>query len=190
MNTHEQQSDRALFGFWLYILSDCVLFAGLFATFAVLRGATFGGPTQEELLNLPYVLAETLLLLASSFAMGMALVMAQKNSAKAVLVALGCALFLGWAFLGLEAHEFAGLIAAGTGPGKSAFMSAFFALVGVHGLHVAIGSLWILTMMGHALLGISEKTSTRLMMLGLFWHFLDIIWICIFTFVYLLGATL
>lgn len=191
MNTPQKTEERNLFGFWLYILSDCVLFAGLFATFAVLRGATFGGPTGEDLLRLPFVLLETLILLSSSYAMGLSLVAAQLRKKKATLLLLGVALALGFVFLGLELSEFRGLILAGTGPSRSAFLSAFFTLVGTHGLHVFLGSLWMILLMVQVYIrDLSDTNLRRLRMLGLFWHFLDIVWIFIFSIVYLLSSAL
>jgi cytochrome o ubiquinol oxidase subunit 3 len=169
--------ERSLLGFWLYILSDCVLFAGLFAVFAVLRGETYGGPSGFQLLNLPFVLLETVILLASSYAMGLALVTKYR---KAFLFS---ALLLGLLFLGLEISEFRTLVLEGSGPSRSAFLSSFFVLVGAHGLHVFAGSLWMVTVM-------ARMNMRRLRMLALFWHFLDIIWIFIFTIVYLLSAAL
>lgn len=183
--------ERSLFGFWLYILSDCVLFAGLFATFAVLRGATYGGATNGQLLNLPFLMTETVILLSSSYAMGIGLVMARKGNARALLIALAVALMLGLTFLGLEMHEFHSLIAAGNGPARSAFLSAFFTLVGTHGLHVLLGSLWMALLAVYVYAkGLSSATMRKLTMLALFWHFLDIIWIFIFSIVYLLSAAL
>jgi len=185
----------SIFGFWLYLMSDCLLFASLFATFAVLRGNTFGGPNAEELLNVPFVLAETLVLLTSSFTAGVALIAAQLNKRAWVFGALAATFILGATFLGLELHEFAGLIAAGDGPGRSAFLSAFFALVGTHGLHVAAGLLWMLILSAQMLSrpdfeAAPGNVRTKLLALGLFWHFLDVVWIGIFSLVYLLGATL
>lgn len=189
--TTAHTEEKNLFGFWLYILSDCVLFAGLFAVFAVLRGATYGGPDGEEMLNLPFVLLETTMLLVSSYAMGMALLAAQKQKRGLVLLALGIALALGLAFLGLEMSEFRGLILEGAGPGRSAFLSSFFTLVGTHGLHVAMGMLWMLVVGAHVWArGLAPGTMRKLKMLALFWHFLDIVWIFIFSVVYLLSASL
>lgn len=192
MTEHPQHAEeKNLFGFWLYILSDCILFAGLFAVFAVLRTATFGGPDGKELLNLPFVLLETALLLASSYAMGMALLAAHKQKKALTLAALALVLALGLCFLGLELSEFRGLILEGAGPGRSAFLSSFFTLVGTHGLHVAAGMLWMLVVMVHiAMRGLEPATTGKLKMLALFWHFLDIIWIFIFSVVYLFSASL
>jgi len=184
--------DKTYFGFWLYILSDCLLFSALFATYAVLRTATAGGPGPEELLDLPFVFVQTLVLLTSNLFMGLAL--ATKNKRK-VLAALAAALLFGLIFLGLEAREFTTLIAEGHGPSTSAFLSSFFGLVGMHGLHVAVGSLWMVVVMAHVWTRPSTELReggsvyTKLRLLGLFWHFLDIVWIFIFSIVYLLSAT-
>lgn len=181
-----------MFGFWVYILSDCMLFAALFATYAVLRLETAGGPGPEELLNLPYVFTETVVLLVSNLFMGFALALATHtpNKKGLILASLMTAFVLGLSFLGLEGHEFATLIAAGHGPTTSAFLSSFFALVGTHGLHVAAGSLWMLVVMAHIASRGAKESYGKLRTLGLFWHFLDIIWIFIFSIVYLLSATL
>lgn len=181
--------DKVTFGFWVYLMSDCVLFAGLFATYAVLRGATFGAPGIESIVDLPYVLGETFLLLTSSFTMGLAMLAAHAGKRAWTLAALGTTLLLGLGFLAMEGSEFAHLITIGAGPNKSAFLSSFFALLGTHGLHVALGIVWILVLMAHVYWrGLAAGTRTKLMCLGLFWHFLDIIWIFIFTFVYLFGS--
>lgn len=186
--THSGQADKVTFGFWVYIMSDCVLFASLFATYAVLQGQTFGGASIDSITNLPYVFAETMLLLTSSFTMGLALMAAHARKVRLTQIALGVTLVLGLGFLAMEANEFAHLLQEGQGPHKSAFLSAFFTLLGTHGLHVAAASLWMLVMMAHvAYRGLVPGTQTKLLCLGLFWHFLDIVWIFIFTFVYLFG---
>jgi cytochrome o ubiquinol oxidase subunit III len=182
-------NDKPLLGFWLYLMSDCVLFAGLFATYAVLQHATFGGPTAYDLADLPFVLTETLLLLTSSFTIGLSLLAGRHGRRGWMLAGLAATFALGAAFVGMELTEFRHLVAEGAGPSRSAFLSAFFALVGTHGLHVCMGLLWMLVVAAHALLrGLSEATLRRLTMLALFWHFLDIVWVCLFTFVYLIGA--
>jgi cytochrome o ubiquinol oxidase subunit 3 len=188
--THELEhvEERVTFGFWVYLMSDCVLFASLFATYAVLHTATFGGPGASELFSLPFVLIETMLLLTSSFTCGLALLAAHARKKNLVLVALAATLLLGAGFLALEFSEFSNLIAEGNGPRADAFLSSFFTLVGTHGLHVAIGSLWMLAVMAHiAKNGLVAGSSRKLACLALFWHFLDVIWIFIFTFVYLFG---
>ncbi len=186
---HERQNDTVLFGFFVYLMSDVVLFAGLFAAYAVLRGEVFGGFGPAQLTDLPYVLTETLLLLTSSFTAGLALLSAQKKNLKLTSLALIITLLLGWGFLGMEAHEFIKLIGEGHGPAQTAFLSAFFALVGTHGLHVAVGSLWMLILFAHLYIqGLTDASLRKLTLLTLFWHFLDIVWIFIFTFVYLFGT--
>jgi len=182
--------EKTLFGFWVYIMTDCVLFASLFATFAVLRGNTNGGPNGAELFSLPYVLIETLLLLTSSFTCGLALLSARKQDKVSTLLWFGVTFLLGLAFLGMELTEFRHLAAEGNSWRRSGFLSSYFTLVATHGLHITVGLLWMATMvtkivragLGHA------STLKRLTMLSMFWHFLDVVWIFIFTIVYLVGA--
>jgi cytochrome o ubiquinol oxidase subunit 3 len=184
----EFATDKIVFGFWVYLMSDCVLFAGLFAAYAVLHGSTFGGPSAGELFSLPFVLIETLLLLTSSFTVGLAVLAAHHRKEKLALLALAATFVLGLSFLGMELGEFRILVSEGHGPQQSAFLSSFFTLVGTHGLHVFLGSLWMLLLAAHMFLrGLTEATTRKLVLLGLFWHFLDIVWIFIFTFVYLFG---
>lgn len=184
----DEQNEKTLFGFWLYIMSDCVLFAGLFAVYAVLQGAIFGGPTPQELFHLSYVLGETMLLLTSSFTIGLATLLALRGNKNGALVALALTLALGLGFLGMEVREFTAMIAEGAGPQTSAFLSSYFALVGTHGLHVALASLWMIVLMVYIVMrGLNNSNMRKLLCLGLFWHFLDIVWIFIFTFVYLFG---
>jgi cytochrome o ubiquinol oxidase subunit 3 len=188
-STSSGQTDKVTFGFWVYLMSDCVLFAALFATYAVLRGATFGAPGIESLVDLPYVLGETLLLLTSSFTIGLALLAAYAGKKRLTLIALASTLVLGLGFLAMELHEFMHLAHQGYGPDRSAFLSSLWTLLGTHGLHVALGSVWMLALMAHVFVrGLVAGTTRKLMCLGLFWHFLDIIWIFIFTFVYLFGS--
>jgi cytochrome o ubiquinol oxidase subunit 3 len=170
-------------------MSDCVLFASLFAAYAVLHTATAGGPQAFELFDLHFVFIETMLLLASSYTCGLALLFAHEGSARRTGIALFATLILGLGFLGMELHEFSGLLAEGHGPAASAFLSSFFTLVGTHGLHIAAGSLWMLALFLHiGKNGITERTLQSIRSFSLFWHFLDIVWICIFSFVYLFGA--
>ena len=185
----ELTQEKTAFGFWVYLMSDCVLFAGLFATYAVLHGSTFGGPTGEEIFSLPFVLVETMLLLTSSFICGLAMLALHKNNKTWVLIALAGTLILGLAFVGMEISEFAHLITEGDGPQRSAFLSSLFVLVGTHGLHVALGSLWMFILGAYIYFrGLTEGNTRKLILLSLFWHFLDVIWIFIFTFVYLFGS--
>jgi cytochrome o ubiquinol oxidase subunit III len=184
----EAGSNR-VFGFWIYIMSDCILFASLFATYAVLCRSYAGGPTGKDLFELPGVLIETFCLLLSSFTFGLASLAMNTGRRNRVVGWLGVTFVLGAAFLALELSEFHRLIDAGHGPTRSAFLSAFFTLVSTHGLHVSIGLLWM-AVLGAQIVrkGLTPTNSTRVMTLSLFWHFLDIVWICVFTFVYLIGA--
>ncbi len=186
---HHDAGAITTLGFWIYLMSDCILFAALFASFAVLRGATAGGPSGREIFSLPYVAVETACLLVSSFTYGMAMISADQGRQAWVLRWLGLTLLLGLTFVGMEIHEFVKLIADGVGPDRSGFLSAFFTLVGTHGLHVTSGMVWMAVLIAHVLRrGLTEQNRTRLMCLSLFWHFLDIVWIGVFTVVYLMGA--
>ncbi len=186
---HHDDGSITTLGFWIYLMSDCILFASLFATFAVLRGQTAGGPDGREIFSLPYVLVETSCLLVSSFTYGMAMIAVGQKQQAWVLRWLGLTLLLGMAFVGLEVHEFINLVAEGNAPARSGFLSAFFTLVATHGLHVTSGMIWMVVLMAHVLRrGLTAANQTRLMCLSLFWHFLDIVWIGVFTVVYLLGA--
>jgi cytochrome o ubiquinol oxidase subunit III len=177
------------FGFYVYLLTDAILFSALFATFAVLRTATAGGPTARDLFDVGNVGLETACLLTSSFVCGLAMQAAEARKPRQLTALLGLVFLLGATFLGLEIREFAGMIAAGAGPGRSAFLSAFFALVGAHGLHITVGLIWIGLLVAHlATMGFSESHYRRLFCFSLFWHVLDVVWIAIFTFVYLLGV--
>lgn len=188
--TAEQEAEaKTVFGFWVYIMTDCVLFATLFATFAVLRNNTYGGPSGRELFSLNFVLTETLILLTSSFTCGLAILAARQGKKRQVLSWFALTFLLGIAFLILELTEFRHLDLEGNSWRRSAFLSSFFTLVGTHGLHITIGLIWMfilnLKVWRSGLVGSSVK---RLTMLSLFWHFLDIVWIFIFSIVYLLGA--
>jgi cytochrome o ubiquinol oxidase subunit III len=186
---HHDTASITTLGFWIYLMSDCILFAALFATFAVLRDQTAGGPDGQQIFDLPYLAVETGFLLASSFTYGLAMIEMQRLRQTAVLCWLGVTLLLGLSFLGMEVHEFSQLVAAGNGPDRSGFLSAFFTLVGTHGLHVTAGIVWMLVMIAHILRrGLTETNQTRLACLSMFWHFLDVVWIGVFTIVYLLGA--
>ncbi|WP_113467790.1 cytochrome o ubiquinol oxidase subunit III, partial [Escherichia coli] len=165
-----------------YLMSDLIIFASLFATFCVLRGATAGGPTGKELFDLSYVAIETGILLVSSITYGMVMISLQNGRKDQVMLWLGIPLVLGAAFVGMEINEFHHLIAEGAGPSRSAFLSSFFLLVGTHGLHVASGMLWIIVLMWQiGAKGLTPTQSTRLSCLSLFWHFLDVVWIGVFT---------
>ena len=177
------------FGFWVFLLSDIVMFSAIFATYAVLVHATAGGPTGAQLFNQTSVAIETGCLLASSYTCGlMSLAISARRYAATYLAAL-VTFVLGAAFLVLELREFAGMIAIGAGPQRSAFLSAFFALVGCHGLHVAAGLVWLVVMMAQvAIKGFRANVERRLLCFSLFWHALDIVWVWLFTVVYLMGV--
>jgi cytochrome o ubiquinol oxidase subunit 3 len=189
-NHHEQEeNDTIIFGFWVYLMTDLVMFAVLFASYAVLHGNTFGGPTSNEIFNLPYVLVETLILLTSSFTIGLAMLGVHGKNKTRTLVWLTVTFILGAIFLKMELTEFAGLLHDGAGFTRSAFLSSYFALVGTHGLHILAGLLWTIMLIVVLLRrGFTNSTSRKLMLLSLFWHFLDIVWIFIFTIVYLMGS--
>lgn len=186
----EEPEDKTLFGFWIYIMTDCLLFASLFAAFAVLRYSYFDGPNGAEIFSLPFVLSETLILLTSSFTIGLALLAARQKRKSHVLFWLAVTFVLGGMFLGLELHEFTHLVHEHNSWRRSGFLSAFFTLVATHGAHISSGLIWM-GVMGVRIWqkGLGQTSLKRLSMLALFWHFLDIIWIFIFTFVYLLGVT-
>jgi cytochrome o ubiquinol oxidase subunit III len=176
------------YGFWIFLLSDIVMFSAFFAAHAVLQTATAGGPSGRDLFDPTSIALETACLLASSFTCGMSAVATGARSQLWTQVFLGVTGLLGAAFLALEAHDFAGMVAAGAGPQRSAFLSSFFALVGCHGLHVTAGLLWLGTMMAQVFVkGFRPAILRRLLCFNLFWHVLDIIWIALFTMVYLIG---
>jgi cytochrome o ubiquinol oxidase subunit 3 len=178
-----------LLGFWLYLMSDCFIFACLFACYGVLGRSYAGGPTGAELFELPIVAVNTALLLLSSITYGFGILEMQRGRKAATLCWLALTGLLGAGFVGVELSEFAHLIAAGAGPQRSAFLSSFFTLVGTHGLHVSFGILWLLTLMVQVgRLGLTAANRRRLMCLSMFWHFLDVVWIGVFTFVYLMGV--
>lgn len=186
---HHDAGSTTLVGFWIYLMSDCILFSGLFATYAVLAHQFAGGPTGRELFDLEFVAIETALLLVSSLTYGMATLAMFKGNKAGLLFWIGVTFLLGAAFLGMEIYEFNHLIAEGAGPQRSAFLSAFFTLVGTHGLHITTGLIWIVVLVAQVLRsGLTETNKTRIMCLSLFWHFLDIVWIGVFTLVYLMGV--
>jgi cytochrome o ubiquinol oxidase subunit III len=186
---HDEPNDKVIYGFWVYIMTDCILFASLFATYAVLRDNTYGSIGIHDIARLPYILVQSLCLLTSGFTYGLALLGLHKGNTKQIYTWLSVTFLLGLAFIGLEYHEFAHLVANGYTWQVSAFLSAFFSLVGIHGLHVCIGLLWIVILMIQLKMrGINGMMKTRFACLGLFWDFLNIMWIFIFTIVYLMGA--
>mgnify|MGYP002001130651 FL=1 len=186
---HHDTGGNTVFGFWLYLMTDCILFACVFATYAVLVNHTAGGPSGKDIFELPYVLGETALLLVSSCTYGFAMIAAHRGFKGQTLAWLAATFVLGAGFIGMELNEFHHLIAEGFGPDKSAFLSSFFTLVGMHGLHVTAGLVWMIVMMLQvSRRGLTDRNNTRMMCLSLFWHFLDIVWICVFTIVYLMGT--
>lgn len=189
---HQDAFCKATLGFWIYLMTDCLLFATFFVTYAVLQDSTFGGPSSHDLFSLSTSFIETMLLLFSSITCGFSVLSSlqnKKNIAWNVIPWLGITFLLGASFLALELFEFRHLIQEGNSWEKSAFLTSFFALVGTHGLHITIGLIWILVLIGQFFVfGITAITFRRLVIFSLFWHFLDVIWIFIFTFVYLLGA--
>ena len=188
-NISHESEEKTVFGFWIYILTDCMLFASLFATFIVLRNNTAGGHPSSELFSLPFVLTETLILLTSSYFCGLAILAMRRRNKDALIKWLILTGALGLAFLGLELYEFNNLVQEGNGWQRSAFLSAFFTLVGTHGLHITSGLIWVSVLVVQILKkGITAPVARRVTLFSLFWHFLDIVWIFIFTLVYLLGA--
>ena len=188
---HHDADDKILFGFWVYLMTDLIMFAALFATYAVLHGNTFGGPTGRELFNLPFALTETLILLTSSFTCGLGLLFARQGDTKKTIASFAVTFLLGIAFLAMEFSEFSHLISEGNSFQRSAFLSSFFTLVGTHGLHITAGLLWMGMLLIYILRrGLTNSAVRKLTLLSLFWHFLDIVWIFIFTIVYLMGVVL
>jgi cytochrome o ubiquinol oxidase subunit III len=186
---HEHaEGGSTMLGFWIYLMSDCLIFAMLFAIYGVLGGNYAAGPAPKDLFDLSLVALNTSMLLLSSITYGFAMLEMAQNRIVAMQVWLAVTGVFGLAFLGIELHEFAHLIHEGATPQRSAFLSSFFTLVGTHGLHVTFGILWLVTLMVQvARHGLIEANRRRLMCLSMFWHFLDVIWIGVFTFVYLLG---
>ncbi|MGV3491992.1 MAG: cytochrome o ubiquinol oxidase subunit III [Devosia sp.] len=175
-----------VFGFWTFLMSDAILFALLFATYATMVNRTAGGPTGPELFDLTNAFIETMVLLVSSFTFGMAAVALKEGRIRTVVIWLVVTLVLGLAFVGLELREFIGLIEKGATPQTSGFLSSFFVLLSAHGLHVLFGCLWLVVMLVQlAVFGPTRAVRSRLLRLGLFWHFLDLVWIVIFSVVYL-----
>jgi len=184
---HPEGFSTAL-GFWIYLMSDCLIFAMLFATFAVLGGNYAAGPGPRDLFDLPLVAVNTTMLLFSSLTYGLAMLAMQQGRVRGTQAWLAATALFGLAFVGIELSEFHHLILEGAGPQRSAFLSAFFTLVGTHGLHVTFGIIWIGVMLAQlGKYGLIAANKRRLMCLSLFWHFLDVVWIGVFTFVYLIG---
>ncbi len=182
------EGGSTMLGFWIYLMSDCLIFAILFAVYGVLGASYAAGPAPKDLFDLPLVAVNTAMLLMSSITYGFAMLEMQRGRAGAVLAWLAVTGLFGLAFIGIELYEFAHMIHEGATPQRSAFLSSFFTLVGTHGLHVTFGIIWLVTLMvqvaRHGLIAANQR---RLMCLSMFWHFLDVIWIGVFTFVYLMG---
>lgn len=182
-------ANGTLLGFWIYLMSDCLIFACLFACYAVLGRNYAGGPTGAELFDLPLVGLNTAFLLLSSITYGFAMLTMQKKQLNPTLIWLVVTGILGACFIGLELTEFAHMIHEGAGPQRSGFLTSFFSLVGTHGLHVTFGIVWLVTLLFQLKRhGLTEANNRRLMCLSMFWHFLDVVWIGVFTFVYLMGV--
>jgi cytochrome o ubiquinol oxidase subunit 3 len=186
---HADSVANQAFGFWIYLMTDLVLFASIFATYAVVSRNYAGGPTGKELFDLRYLFVETMLLLFSSATYGLAVLALHSDRKGWVLVWLVVTFLLGFGFICMEVNEFYNMILDGNGPQRSAFLSAFFTLVGTHGAHVTFGLIWMAVMMGQVIIkGLTTPVQSRLMRLSMFWHFLDIVWIGVFTIVYLMGV--
>lgn len=186
---HHAEGGSTNLGFWIYLMSDCLIFAVLFATYGVLGGSLAGGPGPRDLFGLWLVAANTAMLLISSITYGFAMLAMVRGDVNQTLKWLAITGLFGLAFVSIELYEFSHLIHEGAGPQRSAFLSAFFALVGTHGLHVSFGILWLVVLMVQVRTrGLIPANQRRLTCLSLFWHFLDLVWIGVFTFVYLLGV--
>ena len=182
-------ANSTMLGFWLYLMSDCLIFACLFAMYGVLGRNYAAGPSGADLFELPLVAVNTSMLLLSSITYGFAMLEMQRKRMRPTMIWLAVTGLLGAVFIGLELYEFAHLIHDGAGPQRSAFLSSFFTLVGTHGLHVTFGIVWLITLMVQLKKhGFIAENKRRLMCLSMFWHFLDVVWIGVFTFVYLMGV--
>lgn len=185
----QDEGSLKMFGFWIFLVTDLILFATLFATYVILRTRYNGGPTGEELFSIPIFTASTFILLTSSFTSGLAVLALQNNHVKKTIGWLVVTILLGMSFIGLEIFEFNNLVSEGATISTSAFLSAFYVLVGTHGLHVSAGIIW---MTGAAIqlwrYGINDKTAHKVNVVSLYWHFLDVVWIFIYTVVYLMGV--
>ena len=183
------EGHSTMLGFWIYLMSDCLIFAILFACYAVLGGSYAAGPAPKDLFDLKLIALNTAMLLFSSITYGFAVLQMQQGKVKGVQIWLAVTALFGLAFLGIELYEFHHLIEIGAGPQRSAFLSSFFTLVGTHGLHVTFGIIWLVTLMFQlSKHGLIAANKLRVMCLSMFWHFLDVVWIGVFTFVYLMGV--
>ncbi|MBD0383063.1 cytochrome o ubiquinol oxidase subunit III [Paenibacillus sedimenti] len=186
---HDHESLKT-FGFWIFLITDCILFGTLFATYMVLHQNTNGGPTPEELFKMPGIIAETFILLTSSFTSGLAVLGMHKGNVKQLIGWLAVTVLLGAAFIGLEVTEFVTMVVHENATiSTSAFLSAFFTLVGTHGLHVSVGLVWMIGLIFQLnRRGITAVTKRKVEVISLYWHFLDVVWIFVFTVVYLMGV--
>lgn len=186
---HQDTFSKTVLGFWMYLMNDCLLFATLFTTYFVLKHETFGGPSGKDIFDLPMVFSETMILLLSSLTCGLATLAVVKNRRSTSIIWLIVTFLLGLAFLSIELTEFKMLLNEGYSWSTSAFLSSFFTLVGTHGAHITVGLIWSIFMIAQLIVfGITTVTFRRLVLFNLFWHFLDLVWIFIFTFVYLEGV--
>lgn len=186
---HSERRGTTAFGFYLYLLSDCIVFATLFAAFAVLHRSVADGPTGKELFDLRNAFIETALLLTSSITCGMAMLACDRREVRTAFGAIAATFILGLAFLALEIREFARMVAEGAGPSSSAFLSAFYTLVGTHGLHVTAGLAWLVFILVQLRQrGFSDGVVRRMYCFSLFWHVIDVVWIAVFSFVYIIGS--
>lgn len=186
---HHDQESMKMFGFWLFLITDVILFGTLFATFVVLRLNTDGGPTGAEMLEMNGIIISTFILLTSSFTSGIAVLEMNKGNKRGLIFWLAITALLGAAFIFLEVTEFMHLVHEGANIGTSAYWSAFYVLVGTHGLHVSVGLVWMIALMlqlGRR--GITPVTKRKVGIISLYWHFLDVVWIFVFTIVYLMGV--
>jgi cytochrome o ubiquinol oxidase subunit III len=191
LEREQEKASKSYFLFWIYLMTDLIMFAGLFAAFAVLRGNTFGGPSEKDIYKLPLVLTETAILLASSYTAGLAVYFANRGKLRAVTGMLYATGVLGVSFLALELSEFASLVREGNSFRRSGFLSSYFALVGTHGLHITAGLLWLTVLLVFlAKRGLRGSMVRKITLFSTFWHFLDIVWIFIFSIVYLIGVSI
>lgn len=189
VDPHHDTYSRNVLGFWIYLMTDCLLFGTLFTTYAVLHYNTFGGPSPHDLFTLSTPFIETMVLLFSSVTCGLGMLAACRNEKNKTIAWFIIAFILGLSFVALELNEFSQMIHEGNSWQRSAFLSSFFTLVGTHGLHVSIGLLWMIVLMAQLIgSGLNVTTFRRLVCFNMFWHFLDLVWIFIFTFVYLMGV--
>ncbi len=186
---HQDTFSKTILGFWMYLMTDCILFATLFATYAVLHNSTFGGPSSRDIFSLSIASIETMILLFSSVTCGLGVLSAVHSKKNQIILWFALTFVLGASFVAIELHEFSHLVLEGNSWNRSAFLSSFFTLVGTHGLHVTVGLFWMIVMIVQVLLsGITVATFRRLVVFSMFWHFLDLVWIFIFTIVYLMGV--